>query len=210
MIDLAAERKDYKMASLDEHDITTEPITFFEHWLEEAVTAKVPEPTAMNLATIDDGGYPSGRIVLLKGIDTGFIFYSHYTSDKGLQIARIPKVSLTFHWVELERQVRIVGIVEKVDEATSDAYFNVRPYASQIGAVASPQSQVVKSRAELEARYVEAKNRHPKHVERPADWGGYRVVPHRIEFWQGRRSRMHDRILFTKKGIEWTKSRLAP
>ena len=106
--------------------------------------------------------------------------------------------------------MRIVGIVEKVDEATSDAYFNVRPYASQIGAVASPQSQVVNSRAELEARYVEAKNRHPKHVERPADWGGYRVVPHRIEFWQGRRSRMHDRILFTNNDIEWAKSRLAP
>ena len=210
MIDLASERKDYKLASLDEKSVGNDPITQFKKWLDEAVLAKVPEPTAMNLATVDEDGYPNGRIVLLKGLDAGFIFYTNYESAKGTQLRINAKAALTFHWVELERQVRVIGDVEKVNSEMSDHYFHSRPFDSQIAAAASPQSQVVNGREELERCFERLKQEYPETIERPSQWGGYRIIPKTIEFWQGRSNRLHDRLLFTHNGSMWSLKRLAP
>jgi pyridoxamine 5'-phosphate oxidase len=173
--------------------------------------AELPTPNAMTLATVGAGGAPSARIVLLKGIDhNGFVFYTNYMSRKGRELAANPRAALVFHWTELEREVRIDGSVEKVTAAESDEYFASRPLPSRHAAIASPQSEVVASRAELEARFAAAEADHGDAAPRPAHWGGYRLQPVTVEFWQGRPSRLHDRLLYTLQGGRWTLSRLAP
>ncbi|CAN5264646.1 pyridoxamine 5'-phosphate oxidase [soil metagenome] len=209
---IAALRRDYSLAALDESAGCPEPIALFERWLDEAAGAAVPEPNAMTLATVDADGRPRSRIVLLKGIDGGgFKFYTNYDSAKGREMAAQPQVALQFHWVELERQVRIEGRVAKVDAADSDAYFASRPPKSRIGAWASPQSQVMPDRESLEARFIQAEQRFGDAVPRPPHWGGYRVVPEVVEFWQGRRSRLHDRLRYRRADAQhWLIERLAP
>ncbi|NII82498.1 pyridoxamine 5'-phosphate oxidase [Pedobacter riviphilus] len=205
-------RQDYKSASLDESDVDQDPIIQFKNWFQHAIDAQIYEPNVMTLATADKAGRPDARIVLLKGVDTdGFRFFTNYLSAKGKELKRNPYAALVFFWPELERQVRIEGTVEKLDKETSEEYFNTRPVDSQIGAVASPQSQVIPNRAFLEEKVEELKAKSAnKGIAKPAHWGGYIVKPTRIEFWQGRSSRLHDRINFEKvKGI-WTKTRLAP
>ena len=212
MNDIATIRKEYSKASLDEASISRNPIEQFDIWFKEAVTAKVPEPTAMNLATVN-GGRPASRIVLLKGVENGmFVFYTNYQSRKGKELDENPACSLTFFWPELERQVRIEGVASRIDAKRSDEYFQSRPRGSQIGAWASPQSSVIKERSILEARakQIEEKFKGADKLPRPHQWGGYEVDPVMIEFWQGRTSRLHDRILFTKDGDVWKVNRLAP
>jgi len=171
----------------------------------------VPEPTAMNLATVDARGRPAGRVVLLKGVDKrGFVFYTNYESRKGRELAANPFAALTFLWKELERQVRVEGSVEKVTADESRAYFSTRPLGSRIGAWASPQSSVIENRAWLEKRWEEFTAQYGEEPPLPPHWGGYRVVPEYLEFWQGRRSRLHDRITYTRQGEQWKVARLAP
>jgi pyridoxamine 5'-phosphate oxidase len=208
---IAALRRDYAREALDETAIDAQPIALFKRWLEEAVAAQVPEPNAMTLATVADGR-PRSRIVLLKGVDdSGFRFYTNYDSAKGREIAKHPFAALQFHWVELERQVRIEGRVERVDAADSDAYFASRPVKSRIGAWASPQSDVLLDRESLEARFADTEHRFGDEVPRPPHWGGYRVLPDLVEFWQGRRSRLHDRLRYRRADASaWLIERLAP
>ena len=204
-------RKDYSLKSLDERDVDADPQVQFAKWLEEAIQAEVPEPTAMNLSTVDARGRPAGRIVLLKGTDPrGYVFFTNYESRKGRDLAAHPFASLTFMWKELERQVRIEGAIEKVSAAESDDYYQSRPLGSRIGAWASPQSEVLESRATLEKRWQELAAKYGEDPPRPPHWGGYRVLPEMLEFWQGRRSRLHDRIAYQLKNGKWTLSRLAP
>lgn len=205
-------RQDYILASLDETATGTDPLQFFHRWFNEAVNAQLSEVNAMTLATADAQGFPHARIVLLKGLDDkGFSFYTNYNSDKGHELQAVPRAALVFFWKELERQVRIEGSVEKVSAAESDAYFQSRPAGSRIGAWASPQSQVISDRSQLDERIALYTNQFPEtDIPRPDHWGGYRVIPHRIEFWQGRSSRLHDRIVFEQSGNGWTKYRLAP
>ena len=204
-------RKDYSLKSLDERDVDPDPLAQFGKWLDEAIRAEALEPTAMNLSTVDERGRPAGRIMLLKGVDErGFVFFSNYGSRKGRDLACHPSAALTFLWKELERQVRIEGTIEKVDAAQSDAYYEVRPLGSRIGAWASPQSEVVENRAWLEKRVQEFAAKYGEHPPRPAHWGGYRVIPDALEFWQGRQSRLHDRIAYRLENGKWTRSRLAP
>ena len=211
---LADLRKDYKLASLGKRDLAADPITQFQKWMDEAIKAELPEPTAMNLATVSAQGRPSARIVLLKGCDErGFVFYSNYESRKGRELGETQWAALTFHWVELERQVRIEGHVEKVPDGESDTYFKSRPLASRIGAHASPQSEPIGSREALMARVAAATARYgilPDGPPRPANWGGYLIVPERVEFWQGRRSRLHDRLVYMRQFGGWHTERLAP
>lgn len=208
---LADLRKDYARASLSESDVAADPIVQFGKWLAEAMDARCPEPTAMSLATADAAGKPSSRIVLLKGVDArGFVFFTNYESRKGREIAANPQAALLFHWVELERELRIEGTVEKATDAEIDAYFASRPVMSRIGALASPQSQEIADRAWLERRFEEAKTQFGDTPPRPPHWGGYRVVPRRLEFWQGRPSRLHDRIVYLREGSDWRIARLAP
>ena len=211
---LADLRKDYKLASLGKRDLAADPITQFQKWMDEAIKAELPEPTAMNLATVSAQGRPSARIVLLKGCDErGFVFYSNYESRKGRELGETQWAALTFHWVELERQVRIEGHVEKVPDGESDTYFKSRPLASRIGAHASPQSEPIGSREALMARVAAATARYgilPDGPPRPANWGGYLIVPERVEFWQGRRSRLHDRLVYMRQFGGWHIERLAP
>jgi pyridoxamine 5'-phosphate oxidase len=216
-MNIADLRKDYKLASLARDDADPDPLKQFDRWLEEAIKAELPEPTAMSLATVaqgEDGTWqPSSRIVLLKGRDaTGFVFYTNYESRKGQELAGNGRAALLFHWVELERQVRIEGWVEKIAGEESDAYYKSRPLASRQGAWASPQSREIPSRTWLMARVAEAVASHPFDPPRPPHWGGYRVVPHAMEFWQGRRSRLHDRIAYSQDGPGggWQIRRLAP
>ncbi|MFN8355869.1 MAG: pyridoxamine 5'-phosphate oxidase [Spirosomataceae bacterium] len=213
MIDLAALRENYSRGSLDVTDVLTNPITQFERWFQEAVASQLPEPNAMHLATLGANGRPAGRVVLLKGIEpTGFTFYTNYESRKGQDLAQHPVAALTFFWVELERQVRIEGRIEKVAAADSDAYFAVRPRGSQLGAWASAQSTVLANREELVQRNEALEAEYEgKTIPRPPHWGGYRLLPDYMEFWQGRPSRLHDRIAYTltESGI-WTISRLSP
>lgn len=205
-------RQDYKAAELSESDIAKNPIQQFEKWFAEAAEAQIFEPNAMTLATADKSGKPNARMVLLKGVDNnGFSFYTNYLSQKGKEIKKNPFACLVFFWGELERQVRIEGKIEKLDKETSEAYFQSRPVESQIGAIASPQSQVIASRAALEAKVNDVTKQYQgKSIPKPAHWGGYIVVPTTIEFWQGRSNRLHDRIKFVFVNNEWKLERLAP
>ena len=205
-------RVDYKRAALSERDAASDPIELFTRWFDEAVAAAIPEPNAMTLATVDAAGRPTARIVLMKGVDArGVVFHTNYDSRKGRDLAANPRAALLFFWVGLERQVRIDGTAERVSAEDSDAYFAARPRGSQISAWASPQSARVADRAWLEARVAEFEARFASGaVPRPPNWGGMRVVPDRFEFWQGRTSRLHDRLVWSRQGDRWTIERLAP
>jgi pyridoxamine 5'-phosphate oxidase len=208
---LANLRREYRAASLDEGSLAADPVAQFHAWFAQCLAAEVDEPNAMTLATVADDGAPRARVVLLKAIDdAGFVFFTNYDSDKGRELAACPRAALTFVWLPLERQVRVQGAVERVSAAESDAYFAARPRASQLGAVASPQSRVVPDRAALERAFAEAEARNPGAVPRPAGWGGYRVLPSMVEFWQGRQSRMHDRLRYRRTVGGWVLERLAP
>lgn len=210
MTELADIRKDYQRATLDESDVDASPVVQFDKWFKEAVSAQVPEPNAMTLATCDRDARPSARIVLIKEYDArGFVFFTNYESHKGQDLAANSRAALLFFWPELERQIRIQGRVETISAAESDTYYRSRPLASRIGAWASPQSQIVSSRTELEARFAAFEAEHGENPPRPAHWGGYRVVPQVMEFWQGRRSRLHDRIQYRLSRGDWRIERLA-
>ena len=210
---LAAMRTDYVQSSLSETDVLADPIAQFQKWFAEAVKAQVMEPNAMDLSTVSPDGKPSSRIVLIKQFDErGFTWYTNYHSDKGQQLEHNPNAALLFFWRELERQVRIEGTVVKTTAAESDEYFNVRPLQSRLSAIASQQSAPIDSRATLESHYeAVAATLGDAQPPRPAHWGGYRLQPERIEFWQGRRSRFHDRIVFTRGADgQWSMQRLQP
>jgi pyridoxamine 5'-phosphate oxidase len=211
-MDLKALRREYASRSLDEATIQEDPLQQFRTWFDEAVRSEILDVNAMTLATVSSEGVPSARTVLLKDIDArGLVFFTHYTSPKGQDLAANPSASLLFFWPPLERQVRVTGKTERVDEAESNAYFASRPRDSQIAAWCAHQSSELPSRAALEARYAELSAKYEGHdVPRPPDWGGYRVVPDRFEFWQGRPKRLHDRVVYTKNGDRWTRARLAP
>ncbi len=206
-------RQDYSSQSLLENDVAPEPMLQFDRWWQQVINAQVVEPNAMTLATASSDGLPSARIVLLKGFDqNGFVFFTNYHSYKGIQLQENPKACLVFFWKELERQVRVVGLVKKMDPEESDEYFHSRPIGSQLGAWASPQSQVIEDRNWLDNQYLKiAEQFREEKIERPPHWGGYVVQPVIVEFWQGRPSRLHDRIQYTlKEGGAWKIERLAP
>ncbi len=203
-------RKEYKLSVLDESSISKNPLKQFEEWLNESFKAKVPEPTAMSVASIGLNGFPESRIVLLKDFNRdGFTFFTNYNSNKGKSIAKNPSVGLHFFWPELERQIRISGIAEKTPDEISDKYFISRPELSQIAAIVSNQSSKIKSREKLTKLFDEEKSK-LKPFKRPDYWGGYVVKPIRYEFWQGRENRLHDRIIYEKENGNWNISRLAP
>jgi pyridoxamine 5'-phosphate oxidase len=211
MSNLADLRKSYERAELDESASLADPLAQFELWLQQAISGELPEPNAMTLATVGADGRPSTRVVLIKGCDArGIVWYTNYDSRKGRELAAHPQAALQFHWVELERVVRIEGRVEKVDAAESDAYFASRPLDSRIGAWASPQSEVISSRSVLVANAARYGAQYLLNPPRPPHWGGYRLVPDRWEFWQGRRSRLHDRLRYRLEAQQWIRERLAP
>jgi pyridoxamine 5'-phosphate oxidase len=209
---LADLRKSYERAELSENASSADPLRQFEQWLNEAISAEVPEPNAMTLATVASDLRPSTRIVLIKGYDErGIVWYTNYDSRKGQELAGNPYASLQFHWVELERVVRIEGRVEKTSAGESDTYFATRPLDSRIGAWASPQSQVIANRTVLVANAAKYGAQYMLNPPRPPHWGGYRLVPDQWQFWQGRKSRLHDRLRYTlQPGGEWLRERLAP
>ena len=210
-MDLHDIREDYSKQALSEADCADLPLVQLQQWLNEAMAAKVNEPTAMNVATVDANGLPSARIVLLKEVNAaGLVFFSNYHSRKGRALAAHPYAAATFFWPELERQVRVEGRVQILAAAESDAYFASRTYTSRIGAWASHQSEVIGSKNELVARAALVGARHPLQVPRPPHWGGYVVLPQRLEFWQGRPSRLHDRIQYRLQDGAWLKERLSP
>jgi pyridoxamine 5'-phosphate oxidase len=205
-------RKSYERDELDDAQAASLPLQQFEAWMQQALAAGVPEPNAMTLATVGADGRPSTRVVLIKGCDArGLVWYTNYESRKGRELALHPFAALQFHWVEMERVVRIEGRVEKTSAEESDAYYASRPLDSRIGAWASPQSQVIGSRAELVAAAAKVAAQHLMHPPRPPHWGGYRLVPDRWEFWQGRKSRLHDRLRYRLDDSgHWLRERLAP
>jgi pyridoxamine 5'-phosphate oxidase len=204
-------RKSYERAQLDEANSEAEPLKQFELWFHQALTAEIPEPNAMTLATVGADGRPSTRVVLIKDFDMrGIVWYTNYESRKGRELTGNAFAALQFHWVELERVVRIEGRTERVSAEESDAYFATRPLDSRIGAWASPQSQVISSRAALVTNAAKFGAKFMLHPPRPAHWGGYRLVPDRWEFWQGRKSRLHDRLRYRLDGTTWVRERLAP
>jgi pyridoxamine 5'-phosphate oxidase len=209
---IAALRVDYALASFEESNAHPNPFDQFKVWFKEALDAQVNEPNAMTLATVKPNGTPSARIVLLKAIEGNtFSFYTNQQSDKASQLEFQPNIALVFCWLELQRQVRIEGVVTKTTDAEAEAYFETRPRKSQLGAWASPQSQVIASRMELEQRFAETTLQFENQpVPKPPHWGGYAVTPHYIEFWQGRQSRLHDRLAYTLENGVWKISRLAP
>jgi pyridoxamine 5'-phosphate oxidase len=213
LTDIAALRKNYALQSLSETDVLADPIQQFAFWFQEAIAGEITEPNAMTLATANREGRPSARTVLLKGFDNeGFVFFTNYQSRKATDLSENPQACLLFTWLALERQICIEGTVEKVPEEASLLYFQSRPKGSQIGAWASPQSQVVPDRAFLEKKMemITAQYAEMEVLPRPAHWGGYRVHPLRIEFWQGRSSRLHDRIVYTRVDQSWKIERWAP
>ena len=212
MTSLADLRKSYEKAELDEASAPLDPLVQFQRWLDEAIAAQVPEPNAMTLATVAANGRPSTRVQLIKGLDArGIVWYTNYQGRKGLELAHNPFAALQFHWVELERVVRIEGRVEKISDADSDAYYKSRPLDSRIGAWASPQSEVISSRAVLVMNAAKFAAQFALNPPRPPHWGGYRLVPDAWEFWQGRRSRLHDRLRYRlQDGNAWVRERLAP
>jgi len=205
-------RQDYRAAQLNDNDINKSPIKQFDKWFSEAITAEIFEPNAMTLATADKSGKPNARIVLLKGFDeNGFSFYTNYLSTKGKEIKKNPQACLVFFWGELERQVRIEGKIEKLSKEASEKYFHSRPVGSQIGAIVSPQSQIITDRKVLEIKVDELTAKYEgKTIPKPAHWGGYILKPTAIEFWQGRTSRLHDRIKYDLINARWQTNRLAP
>lgn len=208
---LADIRIDYSLKTLDEHEVMPDPLEQFRAWIDEAHHSKLNEWNAMVLSTVRADGRPNGRVVLLKDVDHGLVFFTNYNSAKGNELNGNPFAAATFFWPELERQVRFIGKVEKVSEADSDAYFVSRPFSSQVGAWASPQSQSIPSREFLEENERAFREKFENQtLQRPAHWGGYRIVPEEVEFWQGRPSRLHDRIYYSRSGSNWKIERLAP
>lgn len=204
-------RKDYKLASLNETDVDANPFNQFKKWWDEAIASQLEEPNAMTLATVNKSGKPTARIVLLKDVtDKGFVFFTNYNSHKAQDIQQQPYVALVFLWKELERQVRIEGCIQKTDAVTSDEYFASRPEKSKIGAWASPQSEVIENRDVLEENVKLITDKFNGNIPRPENWGGYIVEPDCIEFWQGRRNRLHDRLVYKPSGNGWEIVRLAP
>jgi pyridoxamine 5'-phosphate oxidase len=211
MSKLSEFRKSYELGELDEAQAADGPLALFNRWMDEAIAHDVSEPTAMTLATVGADHRPSTRVVLLKGCDErGMVWFTNYESRKGDELAHNPCAALQFHWVEMERVVRIEGRVERTSAQESDDYYKTRPLDSRLGAWASPQSRVISSRAVLVANAAKAALQHGLNPERPPHWGGYRLVPDRYEFWQGRRSRLHDRLRFRLEGGGWVRERLAP
>jgi pyridoxamine 5'-phosphate oxidase len=209
--EIANLRKSYERDELDETASAADPLRQFEHWFQQALSAELPEPNARTVATVAADGRPSTRVVLIKGYDArGIVWYTNYDSRKGRELAGNPFAALQFHWVELERVVRIEGRVEKVSAEESDAYFQSRPLDSRIGAWASPQSQVIESRAVLVANAARYGAQFLLQPPRPPHWGGFRLVPDRWEFWQGRKSRLHDRLRYRLDAGQWLRERLAP
>ncbi len=210
---IAALREDYRAKTLEITDVHANPIQQFNEWFQEALDSQIKEANAMTIATVDAQGKPAARIVLLKGFDeNGFIFYTNYDSRKGQELAANPNIAVVFLWKDLERQIRIEGIAEKVTHEISLNYFHSRPKGSQIGAWASPQSQVIPDRSILEQNVLDLKEKYKDadHLPIPSHWGGYQIKPALIEFWQGRSSRLHDRICYTLEGKTWKIERLAP
>lgn len=208
---IADMRKSYERAELDENASQAQPLAQFDQWFNEAIRAEIPEPNAMTLATVNHNLRPSTRIVLIKGYDErGLVWYTNYDSRKGQELAGNPYAALQFHWVELERVVRIEGRVEKVSAEESDAYYQSRPLESRLGAWASPQSQVISGRTVLVTEAAKYGAKFLLQPPRPPHWGGYRLVPDQWEFWQGRRSRLHDRLRYRQQDGAWVRERLAP
>ncbi|HET7025299.1 MAG TPA: pyridoxamine 5'-phosphate oxidase [Gemmatimonadales bacterium] len=211
MADLAQLRRDYRRARLDVGDLDVDPVKAFERWFAEAEAVEAVEPNAMALATADEGGAPSVRMVLLKGVDPrGFVFFTDRRSAKGSDLAINPHAALLFWWPELERQVRVTGAVSRTTDAESEAYYRSRPLGSRLGAWASEQSAVIESRGALETAAAQAADRHGDDPPLPPHWGGYRVTPEVVEFWQGREDRLHDRLRYRREGGKWVVERLSP